>query len=157
MTPAVEIVEATITKHVEQVRSLFRDYQAQLPEQLRFPDREWLDLPGEFAPPQGALLLATVSGEPAGCVGLRPFPLAEACEMKRLYVRPMFRGEKLGKALVEQVIEFARRLGYRRLRLDTHPATMQSAVELYRLFGFEEVYDNPGPQIEGLAYFELRI
>ena len=77
--------------------------------------------------------------------------------MKRLYVRPMFRGEKLGKALVEHVIELARRLGYPVcVSTPTLPRCNQPS-ELYRLFGFEEVYDNPGPQIEGLAYFELRI
>ena len=66
--------------------------------------------------------------------------------MKRLYVHPIFRGCKLGKTLVERVIEVARRLGYSRLRLDTHPDSMQSAVELYRRFGFEEVPADPVPQ-----------
>lgn len=77
--------------------------------------------------------------------------------MKRLYVRPTFRGHKLGNTLVEQIIQVARRLGYSRLRLDTHPDTMQAAVELYRRFGFEEVVDNPVPLVPGLSYMELRL
>ncbi len=77
--------------------------------------------------------------------------------MKRLYVQPAARGNKLGESLVEKVIAVARHLGYYRLRLDTHPDTMQSAVELYRRFGFEEVVDNPVPPVAGLSYMELRL
>jgi len=156
MTSAAEIVEVASPEQIEQVRSLFREYQSALPEQYRFPNREWLDLPGEYASPQGALLLATVASRLAGCVGLRPFPLSGACEMKRLYVRPAFRGLKLGKALVEQVIQVARRLGYSHLRLDTHPSTMKAAVELYRRCGFQEIPADPAPQVGGLCYMELR-
>jgi GNAT superfamily N-acetyltransferase len=155
MTPAAEIVAATSTEHLDQVRSLIRAYQSELPAQICFPNDEWLNLPGEFAPPNGALLLATVAGQPAGCVGLRPFPLAGACEMKRLYVRPMFRGDKVGKALVDRILEVARRLGYSRLRLDTHPETMQAAVGLYRRFGFKEVSAEPMPLVACLSYMEL--
>ncbi len=155
MTSGAEIVEVTVPEQIEQVRSLFREYQAALPEQYRFPDREWINLPGEYAPPEGALLLATIAGRLVGCVGLRPFPLPGACEMKRLYVRPAFRGLKLGKALVERVIQVARRLGYSRLRLDTHPSTMQAAVELYRHFGFEEIPADPDSKVDGLCYMEL--
>jgi GNAT superfamily N-acetyltransferase len=156
MTSAAEIVEVTSPEQIEQVRSLFREYQSALPEQYRFPDREWLNLPGEYASPQGALLLANVTGRLAGCVGLRPFPLSGACEMKRLYVRPAFRGLKLGKALVEQVIRVARRMGYACLRLDTHPDTMRLAVALYVGFGFREVPADPAPNVDGLSYMELR-
>ena len=157
MTPPVEIVEVTTTEHLEQVRSLFRAYQSELPTQLRFPDNEWLDLPGAYTAPQGALLLATAAAHPAGCVGLRPFPLAGACEMKRLYVHPTFRGNRLGKTMVERVIEVARSRGYSRLRLDTHPDSMRPAVELYRRFGFEEVSAEPVPHVEGLSYMVLRL
>ena len=75
--------------------------------------------------------------------------------MKRLYVRPTFRGYKLGKTLIEQVIQVARRLGYSRMRLDTHPDSMQAAVGLYRRFGFREVAAEPVPHVDGLSYLEL--
>lgn len=156
MTAAAEIVEIIASEQIEQVRLLFREYQSGLPEQYRFSDREWLDLPGKYVAPQGALLLATVARRLVGCVGLRPFPLPRACEMKRLYVRSEYRGLKLGKALVEQVIQVARRLGYSHLRLDTHPDTMQAAVEIYRRFGFQEVPADPAPHADGLSYMELR-
>jgi putative acetyltransferase len=155
MPSAAKIVEVTAPGQIEEVRSLFREYQTALPKQYRFSDHEWLGLPGEYASPQGALLLATVAGGLAGCVGLRPFPLPNACEMKRLFVRPEFRGLKVGNVLVEQVIQVALRLGYSHLRLDTHPSTMQAAVELYRHFGFREVPAHPASNVEGLCYMEL--
>ena len=155
MAPVIEIVEVTTPEQIGRPRSLFRAYQSELPAHLRFPDDEWLNLPGAYAPPQGALLLATIEGQPAGCVGLRPFPQAGECEMKRLYVRPIFRGHRLGNTLVEQILQVARSRGYFRLRLDTHPDSMQAAVELYHRFGFKEVAADPVPQIEGLSYMEL--
>ncbi len=155
MPPVVEIVEVSTPEHIEMVRSLFQAYQSELPAQYRFADWEWLNLPGEYAPPRGTLLPAMVAGQSAGCVGLRPFPVEGACEMKRLYVRPDFRGEKLGKRLIEEIIPVARRLGYTRLRLDTHPDSMRSAIELCRRFGFEEVGDEAVPHVAGLSYMEL--
>jgi GNAT superfamily N-acetyltransferase len=155
MLPVVEIVEVSTPEHIEMVRSLFQAYQSELPAQYRFADWEWLNLPGEYAPPRGTLLLAMLAGHPAGCVGLRPFPLEGACEMKRLYVRPDFRGEKLGKRLVEEIIRAARRLGYARLRLDTHPDSMRSAIELYRRFRFVEAGEETVPHVAGLSYMEL--
>src|SRR6266567_127517 len=98
------IVQARTPEQLDQVRSLFRAYHSELPEQYRAAhfDDEIAGLPGKYAPPEGTLLLATVSGQPAGCVGLRSFPLPGVCEMKRLYVRPTFRGEMLGYLLVER-------------------------------------------------------
>jgi len=157
MAPLAEIVEVATPEQLEQVRSLIRSYQSGLPAQYCFPDREWQNLPGEYSPPGGILLLAKVAREPAGCVGLRPFPLDGACEMKRLYVRPEFRGFKLGEALIEHIIRAARRLGYSRMRLDTHPPTMGPAVELYRRFGFVEVPAWPVTHVDGLSYMELRL
>ncbi|MGA3316104.1 MAG: GNAT family N-acetyltransferase [Candidatus Korobacteraceae bacterium] len=148
-----EIVEAITAEQIEQVRSLFRQYRAELPLQYRFRSFESEGLPGEYGPPQGKLLLALVSGQPAGCVGLRPFPQEATCEMKRLYVRPGFRGRKLGRELAERVLQEARALGYRRLRLDTHPPTMQAAVRMYRKLGFQEI--TPASPVEGLLYMEL--
>ena len=150
-----EIVEAITTEQLEQVRSLFRQYRAELPLQLCFRSFESEGLPGEYGPPQGKLLLAMVAGQPAGCAGLRPFPQEATCEMKRLYVRPGFRGGKLGRELAERVLHEARALGYRRLRLDTHPPTMQAAVRMYGKLGFQEV--SPADPVEGLLYIELRL
>lgn len=154
-----EIVEVTTAEQLEQVRSLFGEYRAQLPVEYCFPsfDTEVAGLPGEYAPPRGKLLLATVVGQPVGCVALRPFPLDGACEMKRLYVRPAFRGDKLGKKLAERVMAEARSLGYSRMRLDSYRALMGSAVKLYRKLGFREVGAEPMDPVEGLIYMELAL
>jgi len=152
-----EIIEATTEEQVQAVRSLFCEYQAEIPSQYCFTSfhSEVSGLPGDYVPPKGNLFLATVSGQPVGCVGLRPFPQDGSCEMKRLYVRPAFRGGQLGKALVERVLQEARALGYSRLRLDTHPDTMQAAVQMYRKMGFREIPPAPLPGLEGLLYMEL--
>lgn len=147
-----EIIEAITAEQVEQVRSLFRQYQAEMPLEYRLLDSEIAGLPGEYRPPKGKLLLATIAGQPVGCAGLRPFPLEATCEMKRLYVRPGFRGGRLGKDLAERVLQEARVLGYRRVRLDTHPPTMQAAVKMYRNLGFQEVSVADG--VAGLLYME---
>ena len=101
------------------------------------------------------MLLAYVVGQPVGCVGLRPFPSDGACEMKRLFVRPTFRGARLGRKLVERVLQEAKLLGYSSMRLDSHPATMQAAIEMYRQFGFFEIGPAPLEATEGLIYMEL--
>jgi putative acetyltransferase len=152
-----EIVAATTSQQIEQVRSLFGEYRAQLPLEYCFRsfDAEVAGLPGEYAPPKGILLLATVIGQPVGCVALRPFPQESTCEMKRLYVRPSFRGDKLGKRLAERVLAVARDLGYSSMRLDSYRSTMQSAVELYRKLGFQEVDPGPLEPVAGLIYMEL--
>ncbi len=152
-------MEAVSAEQLEQVRNLFREYQAELPPQYRAASlaSELSSLPGVYSPPKGKLLLATVAGQPVGCVGLRPFPQEGACEMKRLYVRPTFRGGKVGKLLVERAVHEAWTLGYSRLRLDTHPPTMQAALSLYRKLGFQEVAPDPADRVEGLLYMELRL
>jgi putative acetyltransferase len=154
-----EIVEATTPDQIEQVRSLFAEYRAQLPVDYCFRafDAEIAGLPGGYSPPQGMLLLAMVIGQPVGCVGLRPFPLEGRCEMKRLYVRPGFRNGKVGKSLVERLLLEARRLGYSSMRLDSHPPTMQAAVGMYRKLGFREVSPEPLEAVEGLIYMELQL
>lgn len=151
------IVEAVTSEQIEQVRNLFLEYRAQLPVDYCFRtfDAEVAGLPGDYAPPKGKLLLATVVGQPVGCIALRPFPQDDTCEMKRLFVRPGFRGGKLGCRLVERLLEEARRLGYRSMRLDSYGFSMQAAIELYRRFGFREVGADPLEPIEGLIYMEL--
>jgi GNAT superfamily N-acetyltransferase len=135
---------------------MLREYRAELPTDFCFVDfdREVEGLPGDYAEPTGTLLLATVSGQPAGCVALRPFrDIQGACEMKRLYVRHSFRGDKLGALLAQHIIQEARNRGYHTMRLDTYVASMQSAIALYRRLGFSEVMPtNPVPE---LLYMEL--
>ena len=154
-----EIVEATTAEQIEQVRSLFGEYRAQLPVEYcaRSFDAEIAGLPGAYSRPKGALLLATVIGQPVGCVGLRPFPREGTCEMKRLYVRPAFRAAKLGRRLVERLLQEARFAGYSSMRLDSHPPTMQTAVAMYRELGFREVRPDPLEPVEGLIYMELAL
>lgn len=152
-----EIVAALTAEQIEQIRDLVREYHAALPQQYRprLFEAELAALPGAYAPPKGVLLLAMVAGQPVGCVGLRPFPLEGACEMKRLYVRPTFRGAEVGKFLVQWVVQQACARGYSRLRLDTHPPTMAAAVAMYRKLGFREVMAEPLDRVEGLLYMEL--
>ncbi len=152
-----EIVEATSQEDIEQVRNLFTEYRAELAVEpcLRSFDAEIASLPGSYAAPGGRLLLAKVVGQPVGCVGLRPFPKEGSCEMKRLYVRPPFRGDKLGRTLADRIVQEARSLGYRSMRLDSHPASMQAAIKMYRRLGFEEVKPDPLEPIEGLIYMEV--
>lgn len=154
-----EIVQVQTEEQLQAVRAMFQEYHSELPPQIRTPhfEQELESLPGKYAAPEGALLLAMVAGQPAGCVGLRPFPEIEgACEMKRLYVRPAFRGDKLGVLLVQQIISEARKRDYQRLRLDTHPPTMQSAVALYEKLNFIVVTQviNAVPE---LVYMELKL
>ncbi len=128
--------------------TLFRAYANSLPIDLGYQDfeGEMAVMPGKYAPPGGELLLARGSGGTAtGCVGLRPISPDGCCEMKRLYVAPGGRGQRLGERLVDAVIEAAERIGYREMRLDTLPS-MTAAIALYRKFGFvpmEAYYDTP--------------
>lgn len=157
MNAPPEIFEVSTAEHLEAVRALFRSYQDQLFSKCQLPESEWQSLPGAYAAPGGGLLLAAVTAQPAGCVALRPFPKAGTCEMKRLFVLPDYRGSGAGRSLIESVIQLARNRGYAFMRLDTHPATMGSAVRLYREFGFLEVAADPIVPVEGLAYMELKL
>lgn len=153
----VRIIQVESAEHVRIARDLFNEYAAALGFDLCFQNfaKELAELPGAYAPPAGRLLLAFDENEPAGCVALRK--LSEGvCEMKRLYVSPKSRGSKTGARLAVEVIEEARRIGYERMRLDTHP-TMEKAIALYRSFGFTEIeryYNNP---VEGAVFMELNL
>ncbi len=137
------------------IRGLFLEYAASLGFDLSFQgfEKELASLPGEYAPPFGRLILAIQEDEPAGCVALRRIDAAR-CEMKRLYIRPAFRGSGLGRSLAEAVIDEARRLGYARMRLDTVPS-MRRAIGLYRSFGFREIPPYRLNPIPGALFLEL--
>lgn len=152
--PAV-IRPATSADDVAEIAKLFVEYAESLDFSLCFQgfDQELAGLPGAYAPPRGRLLLAEVRGRPAGGVGLRPLEPGVS-EMKRLYVRPDFRGLKLGRRLAEAIVAAAREIGYGRMRLDTIE-TMAEARALYHDLGFVEIppyYDNP---VDGVRYYEL--
>jgi len=140
-----------------EVRDLFEKYAASLGFDLEFQgfDRELEALPGEYAAPGGALLLATVDRSSAGCVGVRPFADG-VCEMKRLYARPAFRGRGVGRRLAQDAIRVGRDLGYRAMRLDTVP-WMWEAIGLYAALGFHAIAPYRPNPIAGAAYMELEL
>jgi GNAT superfamily N-acetyltransferase len=139
------------------VRLLFEEYRTSLGIDLCFQgfDAELATLPGAYGRPRGRLWLAMVDGEAAGCVGLRPHE-ADACEMKRLYVRPAHRGKGIGKKLAEKSIEVAKELGYRKMYLDTL-ASMAEATTLYRDLGFTETSAYRYNPLPNVLYFELAL
>lgn len=155
----IEILPVRTADEIAAVKALFLEYQDSLGVSLCFQgfDTELAELPGAYAPPAGRLYLAQVDGVLAGCVGLRPLVSAYndgRCEMKRLYLRPNCRGFGLGRRLAKLIIAEARKIGYRRLVLDTL-ADMGEARALYASLGFREIpayYDNPLP---GVLYAEL--
>src|SRR5919109_1457680 len=149
----IAIVPADNPVRIEAVRELFQEYAASLSFNLCFQsfEEELARLPGEYAPWSGMLLLGLVDDQPAGCVALHRLgasPAAEddeilseleICEMKRLFVRPQFRGCGLGRELVDAILKCAAAIGYRRMRLDTIPSEMPRAVEMYQKLGFAEI------------------
>ncbi len=152
----MKFVQAQSPEEIEIARMLFREYAAGLKIDLCFQnfDQEVDGLPGNYAPPYGRLLLAIEGEQIAGCIALRPFG-DDDCEMKRLYVRPEFRGQGLGKKLVTILIDAARQKGYERMLLDTLPGKMEEAIALYRSLGFREIaayYNNP---VAGALFMEL--
>lgn len=151
------IQPATTPDDLTQLASLFEAYAKSLNIDLSFQDftTELSNLPGKYGPPSGVLLLARQrdTTKAIGCIGLRPLD-TEVCEIKRLYVAPQGRGSGLGMALVKQVIEEARRIGYKSMRLDTL-GSMKEAQGLYKRLRFverEAYYDTP---IEGTVFLEL--
>jgi epoxyqueuosine reductase len=151
------VVEAITDRDVEQAKTLLLEYADSLGFDLSFQDfdGELRILPGDYAHPKGCLLLATYGGRITGCAALRP--LEEGiCEMKRLYVRPEFRGLGIGRALAEAIIKQARELGYSRMRLDTVPS-METARALYVSLGFEPTDSYRYNPIEGAVFMELKL
>ena len=169
----LRITPAETNETVQQASILFREYAASLGVDLSFQnfEQELASLPSDYAPPDGRLFLAVLdeaSATPqgrhssassasslAGCIALRKID-AETCEMKRLYVRPQFRGHGAGRALAHAVINAAREIGYRRMRLDTLPQ-MTEAQALYRGLGFREIAPYRHNPIVGSRYFEIEL
>jgi len=148
--------QAVTPEQISLARTLFQEYGASLGFSLCFQnfDKELAGLPGDYAPPNGRLLIAYLEGEAAGCVALHEFEPGIS-EMKRLYVRPAFRGKRVGLALANAIIAAAREIGYKKMRLDTVPSEMADAVKMYGRLGFKEIEPyrvNPQP---GTMYMEL--
>lgn len=137
------------------IRSLFKEYQEEIQADLCFQsfEDELAGLPGKYSEPRGTVVLAHHNKKVAGIVALRPIE-NDICEMKRLYVRPEYKGLGIGRGLAERIIREARKRGYKKMRLDTLNR-LESAVALYRKLGFKEMtayYENP---LEGVIYMEL--
>jgi GNAT superfamily N-acetyltransferase len=150
---AVTLNSATSLGQIEIVRVLLREYAAYLNQSLGEEhicldeyERELASLPGAYAEPRGTILVAYLDEEPAGCIALKPLkptralePKEAACEMKRLWVRPEFRGHSIGLLLAQELIQHARNRGYTAMYLDTVPTAMQSANSIYKKLGFQPV------------------
>lgn len=156
-TPMTTICPAKLPEELRTIRALLREYEAELGVDLFFQgfEQELAGLPGDYAAPGGALLLAEVDGAIAGCVALRLLD-GDACEMKRLYARPAFRGRGVGRALAAAVIAEAGRIGYARMRLNTLPV-MTEAQALYERLGFADIPPCRKNPVPGARYLELML
>jgi len=152
------ITQAETPNQIDEAKMLFREYESRLGLDLCFQgfEAELAELPGKYALPDGRLLLAYSDEKLAGCIALRKLEDG-VCEMKRLFVRDDFRGQKIGIQLIERLIADAREIGYEKMRLDTYPAKMGKAVSLYESHGFRQIepyYKNP---YEGVLFMELTL
>ena len=135
---------------------LFKEYESGLGISLCFQNfaEEVANLPGDYDPPNGRLLLAREYDQILGCIALRPLGPTK-CEMKRLFVRPEYRARGLGRVLVEAIIEEARKIGYTHMRLDTLPGLMDHAIGLYRAVGFVEIPPYTQHPVDSATFMEL--
>lgn len=152
----LEIRQAATESEIEEACALFREYETWLGLDLCFQgfEEELLGLPGKYAEPDGRLFLAYSESMLAGCIALRKLDDV-TCEMKRLFVRDDFRGQRIGVQLIEKLIDESRKHGYSKMRLDTFPPKMGKAVSLYESHGFRPIssyYDNPH---EDVLFMEL--
>lgn len=154
----LKIFPAESPEHISQARELFAEYAQSLGFSLCFQnfDKELDGLPGKYAPPDGRLLLAECNLQLSGCVALRKIEV-NICEMKRLFLRPQFRGRGVGRTLADAIIAEARTIGYTRMRLDTVEPVMKDAVAMYRRLGFREIAPYCENPIAGALYMELQL
>ncbi len=153
----IKYAKAKSADQFEQVKALFLEYAESLEFSLGFQDfeEEMADMPGEYAPPDGCILMAYSGENIAGCVALRKLE-DDICEMKRLYVRPGFRDLGIGESLSEKIIDEARRIGYKKMRLDTLPS-MKEAVSIYEDLGFEVILPYRFNPFDGALFMELEL
>ena len=158
MVKVLTFAQAESPEQIAHARKLFLEYAQSLGFSLCFQnfDKELAELPGDYVPPAGRLLLAECKGEVAGCVALHKLE-SGICEMKRLYLRPQFRGNGLGRILAERIIAEARQIGYQRMRLDTVGPVMKDAVAMYRKLGFKEIAPYRANPMAGTIYMELEL
>jgi putative acetyltransferase len=173
ISPSSEVNRISFTQvespqQISLARELFIEYARSLGFSLCFQnfDEELSGLPGDYAPPEGCLLLAEYENQFVGCVALHKLAFGgrsevghgfEFCEMKRLYLRPQFRGKGLGLVLADRIIAEARKIGYRRMRLDTVEPVMKDAVAMYRRLGFREIAPYCENPMAGTLYMELEL
>jgi putative acetyltransferase len=153
----IKLIQVESGEYLEHIKELFNEYAESLGFNLSFQNfhREYTELPGEYAIPDGCLLLALYDKKVAGCVALRKFGEG-ICEMKRLYVRPEFRGKGIGKRLAIAIIEKARDIGYKSMKLDTIPS-MKQAIALYKSLGFKKIKPYRYNPIPGAMFMELKL
>lgn len=153
------ILQAETPQQIATARVLMIEYATALGFDLCFQnfDEEVRTLPGKYAPPAGRIFLADWNGQAAGVIAMRPLEEAGACEMKRLFVRPAFRGRSLGRALAEKLIEEATAIGYRKMKLDTIPGRMDRAIALYQALGFREASPYYPSPVRETRFMELEL
>ena len=152
----LRLTQVKTPSEIQHARELFQEYEAGLGISLCFQNfaEELANLPGDYTPPGGRLLLVQEFNQIMGCIALRQLG-PTTCEMKRLFVRPEYRDRKLGRVLVEAIIEEARKIGYTHMRLDTITDRMERAAALYKAIGFVEIApyrDNP---VDTATFMEL--
>ena len=155
----LEIIQAETPEQIATARAMMVEYATWLEFNLCFQgfEEEMQTLPGKYAPPAGRLLLALWAGKPAGVIALRPLEEQGVCEMKRLYVRPEFRGHDIGRRLAERVIAEAAEISYEHMRLDTIPGKMDRAIAMYHGMGFAEIAPYYSTPVGQTLFMELAL